>query len=111
VADRLGKATGEMKAATMWFMQNAMAKPNNPGAGSTDYLHLFGYVALGYMWGRMAEVAAEKLANGGAGDPFYEAKIVTARHFAERMLPETAVCLARIEAGADTLMALAPDAF
>ncbi len=41
----------------MWFMQNAMAKPDNAGAGSTDYMHLFGLVALGYMWARMAEAA------------------------------------------------------
>ena len=39
----------------MWFMQNAMAKPDNAGAGSTDYMHLFGLVALGYMWAQMAE--------------------------------------------------------
>ena len=110
-AKALAESVERLRRATFWFMQNAMAKPDNAGAGSTDYLHLFGYVALGYMWGRMAEVAGEKLANGGAGDSFYEAKIVTARHFAERMLPETAACLARIEAGADTLMALPPDAF
>ena len=32
----------------MWFMQNAMAKPDNAGAGSYDYMHLFGLVALAY---------------------------------------------------------------
>ena len=41
----------------MWFMQNALAKPDNAGAGSTDYMHLFGLVAIGYMWGRMAKAA------------------------------------------------------
>ena len=52
----------------MWFMQNAMAKPDNAGAGSTDYMHLFGLVALGYMWCRIAEAALAKLpkANGAA---------------------------------------------
>ena len=46
----LGKALGHLQQATMWLMQNAMAKPDNAGAGSTDYMHLFGLVALGYMW-------------------------------------------------------------
>ena len=39
-----------------------MAKPDNAGAGSTDYMHLFGLVALGYMWAQMAEAAQDKLA-------------------------------------------------
>ena len=50
----------------MWFMQNAMAKPDNAGAGSTDYMHLFGLVALGYMWARIAEAAHAKLPANGA---------------------------------------------
>ena len=33
-AGRLEKANGELKAATMWFMQNGMANPNNVGAGA-----------------------------------------------------------------------------
>ncbi len=60
----LGKALGHLQQATMWFMQNAMAKPDNAGAGSTDYMHLFGLVALGYMWGRMAAAAQDKLKSG-----------------------------------------------
>ena len=55
-------ANGELKAATMWFMQNALAKPDNAGAGSTDFMHLFGLVALGYMWARIAEAALAKKA-------------------------------------------------
>ena len=39
----------------MWFMQNAMKKPDNAGAGATDYMHLFGLVALGYMWAHDGE--------------------------------------------------------
>ena len=50
----LGKAIGHLQQATMWFMANAMAKPDNAGAGSTDYMHMFGLCALGYMWARMA---------------------------------------------------------
>src|SRR5712675_2375195 len=53
----LGKALGHLQQATMWFMANAMAKPDNAGAGSTDYLHMFGLCALGYMWAKMAAAA------------------------------------------------------
>ena len=63
----LGVALGHLQQASMWFMQNAMAKPDNAGAGATDYMHLFGLVALGYMWCRIAEAAlAKPKTNGGA---------------------------------------------
>ena len=57
LVEPLGKALGHLQQATMWFMQNAMAKPDNAGAGATDYMHLFGLVALGYMWCRIAAAA------------------------------------------------------
>ncbi|PSJ54884.1 acyl-CoA dehydrogenase C-terminal domain-containing protein [Kumtagia ephedrae] len=108
----LKKGLNDLQAATMWLMQNAMAKPDNAGAASTDYLHLFGLVSLGYMWGLMVKAAQAKLAEG-AGDAasFYEHKIVTGRYFMERVMPETAAHLARISTGADTMMALPAEAF
>jgi alkylation response protein AidB-like acyl-CoA dehydrogenase len=108
----LGKATGHLQQATMWFMQNALAKPDNAGAGATDYMHLFGLVALGYMWARIARAAHDKLkagANGGAET--LKAKLVTGRFFMERMLPETAAQLVRVQAGAQTTMELPAEAF
>ncbi|MEO3998059.1 acyl-CoA dehydrogenase C-terminal domain-containing protein [Mesorhizobium sp. CAU 1732] len=106
----LKKGLNDLQAATMWLMQNAMAKPDNAGAASTDYLHLFGLVALGFMWARMAKVSQEKLAEGAAS-PIYQSKLVTARYFMERVMPETGAHLARLSAGADSMMALAEDAF
>ena len=96
----------------MWFMQNAMAKPDNAGAGATDYMHLFGLVALGYMWARIVKAAHAKLKAGANGSgEMLKAKLVTARFFMERMLPETATHLARIQAGAETTMELPAEAF
>jgi len=46
-----------LQQATMWLVQNAVDKPDNGGAGATDYLGLFGLCALGYMWCRVAEPA------------------------------------------------------
>ncbi len=95
----------------MWFMQNAMKTPDNAGAGSTDYMHLFGLVALGYMWARMAKVASARLADGAGDRAFYETKLVLARYFMERLMPETGAHLRRISAGADAMMALPAEAF
>ena len=106
----LGKALGHLQQATMWFVQNAMAKPDNAAAGSYDYMHLFGLVALGYMWCRMAAVAREKLKAGANGSTErMNAKLITGRFFMERMLPETAAQLVRIQSGAASTMEL-PDA-
>ncbi|MCX8996006.1 acyl-CoA dehydrogenase C-terminal domain-containing protein [Rhizobiaceae bacterium BDR2-2] len=107
----LKKGLNDLQTSTMWFMQNAMAKPDNAGAGSTDYMHLFGLVVLGYMWAKMAKAAEDALAAGDPRKEFLEAKLVTARFYMERIMPETALRKARIEAGADSLMALPADAF
>ena len=106
----LGTALGHLQQATIWLMTNAMAKPDNAGAASSDYLQLFGLVALGYMWCRMVEAAQAKLAAGAASERM-NAKLVTGRFFMERMLPETATHLARIQAGAGSLMELPAEAF
>lgn len=110
-ATRLEKANGELKAATMWFMQNGMTNPNNVGAGAHSYMHIMGIVAVGLMWLRMAKAASELLAAGEGDKAFLEAKLVTARYFAERIMPEAGALRRKIEAGADTLMALEPDMF
>ena len=108
----LGQALGHLQQATMWFMQNAMAKPDNAGAGSTDFMHLFGLVALGYMWGRMAAAAQGRLKAGadGAAERM-NAKLITGRFYMERVLPETGAHLARIQAGAASTMELPAEAF
>ena len=108
----LKKGLNDVQAATMWFMQHAMAKPDNAGAGSTDYMHLFGLVVLGYMWAKMAKAAEDGLAAGEAErEAFLRNKLITARFFMERIMPETALRKARIETGAETMMTLAAEAF
>jgi alkylation response protein AidB-like acyl-CoA dehydrogenase len=105
----LGEALGHLQQASMWFMQNAMAKPDNAGAGSHDFMHLFGLVALGYMWAQMVKAAQQKIANGD-GEAL-KPKLVIGRFFMERVLPETVAHLKRIQAGAATTMELPAEAF
>ena len=108
----LKKGLNDLQAATMWLMQNGMKNPDNAGAASTDFLHLFGLVALGYMWAQMAKTAQGKLADGANGSTsFYDNKLVTGRYFMERVMPETAAHLARLSSGAETMMALPAEAF
>ena len=102
----LKAASKDLQAAGMYFMQNGMKSPNNALSGSYDFMHLFGHVCLGLMWGRMALAAKAKLAEGAGDTAFYETKIATGRYYMARSLPMTAVHLSRINSGADTVMAL-----
>jgi len=110
-AGRLEKALGDLQASTMWFMANGMQNPNHVGAGAHSYMHLMGIVATGLMWLRMATAAQKALANGGGDTKFLEAKLVTARFFAERVMPDTGALRRKIEGGADAIMALDPEMF
>jgi alkylation response protein AidB-like acyl-CoA dehydrogenase len=106
VAERLGKANGELKAATMWFLQHAMADPNALGAGAYAYMTLMGVVTQGLMWLKMARVATVALAAGSDEPAFYQAKLTCARHWATRFAPQAGALRREVEAGADTVMAL-----
>jgi len=106
----LAKALGDLQQATTWLISNAMTKPDNAAAAATDYLHLFGFTTLAYMWAKMAKVALDKIASSGE-TAYLKTKLVTGRFFMERMLPETALHLARIQSGSGSTMELAADAF
>ena len=94
----------------MWLSRNGLADPDNAGAASTDYMHLFGLTALGYMWARIVKAVLARQAKGES-NPALDAKLTLAKFFSERMLPETGAHLARLSAGAATLMALPAEAF
>ncbi|MEW6124911.1 MAG: acyl-CoA dehydrogenase C-terminal domain-containing protein [Pseudomonadota bacterium] len=102
----LGKAFGALQLATGFIAEKGMKDPEEAGAAATQYLRLFGLVALGYMWARMAKVAAEKRLEPGADTAFYDAKITTARFFFDRLLPDVAALWGSIKSGKSSLMAL-----
>jgi alkylation response protein AidB-like acyl-CoA dehydrogenase len=111
VATALELAVQDLQAATMWLAQNGMADPDNAGAGAYPYMDLMGLVSLGWMWLKMARVSAAALAETPDDPAFHNAKLVTARFFAERELPLSTALRRRIEAGAETLMKLPAEAF
>jgi alkylation response protein AidB-like acyl-CoA dehydrogenase len=108
--DGLKDAKAKLQEATMWLMQNGMSNPDNAGAASTDYLHLFGLTALAYMWALMARAANAKVQAGDA-DPFYATKLTTGQYFVERILPEAGMHLTKLKTGSALLMALPAEAF
>ncbi|MBU3889683.1 acyl-CoA dehydrogenase [Methylosinus sporium] len=107
----LKAALGDLQKATIWLMQNALAKPDNGAGASYDYMHLFGRVALGYTWARIARAALAKKKEAQGDGAWLDAKLTTGKFYMEKMLPETGFRLARITAGVDTLMSLPAEMF
>jgi alkylation response protein AidB-like acyl-CoA dehydrogenase len=95
------RGTEALQAATFWLAQNGLKNPNDAGAGATEYLRLMGIVMLGWMWARAAKISL------GKDDPLHKEKLISARYWMERMIPETSLLLERIQAGSDTIMEFA----
>ena len=111
IAEKMEAALEEQKAATMWFMSNAMANLNHLGAGAHHYMHIMGIVTLGFMWLKQAKVAAAALEGSPEDAAFYEAKLTSAAYYAERFLPDAAALRRKLEAGSENMMKLPEEAF
>jgi len=107
----LKKASKDLQAAAMYFMQNGLKNPNDALAGSNDFMHMFGHVCLGLMWAKMAKAALFALDNKATDTEFYLTKLTTGRYYMARQLPATALHLERITSGSDTVMELEANAF
>ena len=105
------RAFGALQLATGFIAEKGLADPEEAGAAATDYLRLFGLVALGFMWVRTAEIAVEKLPNAGPDTEFYQTKLATSRFFVERILPQAGALLFTIKAGKASLMEVPESAF
>ena len=103
-------ASKQMQTAGGFFAANGLKNPNAALAGSSDFLHLMGHVCMGLMWTRMARAALTGL-DAGADMAFYAAKLATGQYYMARQLPACGLHLARIESGAETVMALSAEAF
>jgi acyl-CoA dehydrogenase len=101
----LARSLEHLRQATLWFLANALKNPDQAGAGAYDFMHLLGRVAIGHAWAQMAEVALRMSTEKNT------VRLILARFWMERLMPETAAHLARITAGAETIMALEEEAF
>jgi len=106
MAAALLDALRKLQESTMTVMNKAVQNPDEAGAAAADYLRLFGLVASGWMWLRMAQVAV-----ANAGEARYDAKLKTARFYFTKLLPQAAWLASAIATGAGPVMELDAAAF
>jgi len=111
IAGPLAEAVGELQKATGWLVQNAIANADEAGGAATDYLRIFALVSLGWMWLKLSHAAHRKMGSGDGMAQFYDAKIKTARFFAQKMLPEAGSRLQSLTAGSKVMMEMAVEQF
>jgi 3-(methylsulfanyl)propanoyl-CoA dehydrogenase len=107
MAGRVRDALHALLQVTGTVMARAARDPDEIGAAATDYLRMFGLVATGWMWVRMAATAIAKAGEGATSLP----KVETANFYVMKLLPQTHALAAQIEAGAPPVMALDASAF
>jgi hypothetical protein len=94
LGDKVTKLTTELG-------MKAFANPDEVGAAAVDYLRVVGHLVFAYFWARMARISLDQQASG---DPFYRAKLATARFYFAKLLPETAGLIRSARAGVKPLM-------
>jgi len=109
--DGLKDALDGLESATHWIVETFPANPKAVAAVAVPYLKLFGTVAGGWMMARAALVAREKLGQADADREFLEAKLATARFYAEHELPKAATLAREVTRGAGSVLALDPAKF
>ncbi len=107
----MAAAFNSLQKATGWLMQNAPKNPDNLGGTAVEYTRLFSIVAVGWCWLRVAQICQTQLAGKPADADFYANKLIIGRFFMERYVSEHASLLSKVTSGADSIMALAEDAF
>ena len=107
----LEKALGALQLSTATIAQKGLKDPEEAGAAATEYLRLFGLVAMGYCFARATMISGMKLAFGTEEKEFYDAKIKTATFYFERILPQVSANFLSIKAGKKSMMALSEDQF
>ena len=107
--DPLAAVIDRLREATQWIFEAAKVDPEEVGASSHDYLKLMGLTAFAHSWAQMAAVALPKIEGDNSG--FYANKVLTARFFFKRLLPQSAALLESLRGGADDLMAMEAEAF
>ncbi len=105
----LSKAFGRLQSATLTVAQRGLANPEEAAAVASDYLKLFGFVAMAYLWAQMA-LSAQR-ARGRQSAEYYSAKIQTARFFYVQLLPKTSALFATIMAGGSAVLDFEQRAF
>lgn len=104
----LQNAIATLEKVTAWVIDKSKNNPNEVGAASVEYLHLFGYVAYAYMWAKVVAVVTDKSDKDNA---FYDAKLKTARYYFNKLLPRIYGLEQCIMAGSEDLFSLDDEQF
>ena len=99
----LGYLADQMTKFTTEIGFKAFANPDEVGGASVDYLRVAGHLVFAYFFARMASVSLKKIAEGST-DPFYAAKLQTARFYFARLFPETASLMRTARSGVANLL-------
>ena len=105
----LAEGVAALEQATAWLAMNGMQDPNQAAAGATPYLRMLGTITGGFFLAKSALAASQLLEEGSYDKEFLEAKIDTARFYAEQLLPLGTALLGQITAGKETLFAIDPE--
>ncbi|MCL6251018.1 acyl-CoA dehydrogenase C-terminal domain-containing protein [Altererythrobacter sp. KTW20L] len=111
IADPLGKAVHHGEAAVKSLLEQAGANPDDMAGAAYAYMQLIGTLAIGWSWLKLATVAHGQLAAGEGDKAFLEAKLITARFYAEQQLPLCTALRHRVKAGAGAMMGLSAEQF
>jgi alkylation response protein AidB-like acyl-CoA dehydrogenase len=93
-------ALNDLAELTQHVLTAAQDNIEELGAAANDYLHVFGYTAMAFVWAKMAEKSLEK---DVSDDEFYQGKIKTARYYFARLLPRRLSLIASVKSGCDSL--------
>jgi len=104
-------AFNKLQMASLYIMTRSATNPDEAGTGAYDYLRIFAYVTMGYMWLKMAKAAAVALPTAGARAPFYDAKLKTANFYFSRILPQVQSHYRALLSGSEPIMDFPADAF
>ena len=108
----LADALTDLNDLTSDLLAKSQDNINELGASANDYLHVFGYTAMAYIWARMAQVSLTNKASGGeSGDDFYQSKLHTARYYYTRILPRRISLIASAKSGCDCMFDIEDELF
>ena len=106
--DPLADIATKVEKLTKEIGMKAMMNHEEVGAAAVPYLRTVGHLVYAYLFARMAKIA---FANKSSSDPFYQAKLATARFYFDKLLPETATLIRQARAGSKSLMAMPAELF
>jgi alkylation response protein AidB-like acyl-CoA dehydrogenase len=104
IGKHLADAHAGLRQATDWLLANGLADANNALAGATPYLRMCGIVTGGWLLARSARAAQQQLDDGRGDAAFLRQKVVTARFYADQLLPQAAGLVAAVTAGPADLL-------